>query len=563
MTQDDALEILKSGANVFLTGEPGSGKTHTINEYIRYLKQHDIAPSVTASTGIAATHIGGMTIHSWSGIAIKRSLSAQDLDEMGMREPLSRRMRAAHVLIIDEVSMLDGRTLAMVDLVCQTLRRNEEPFGGLQVVLVGDFFQLPPIAARDEGPAQFCFDSPSWARLDPIVCYLSEQHRQEDVTFLSTLTAIRRGEIDESVYECFEERRTDPADHPEGVPRLYTHNIDVDARNAQELAAIEADTHGYSMLGQGRSNLLEQMKKSCLSPEMLELKEGAAVMFTKNNFDAGYVNGTLGVVTGFEEDTEYPIVVTRDGETLTVPPVEWAVEDEGKVLAKITQVPLRLAWAITVHKSQGMSMDAAIMDLGRAFEYGQGYVALSRVRSLSGLHLLGMNQRALEVHPLVLVRDRVFRERSDAAQVAFGALAGTDLDLMQKNFVSACGGSFPTEAELRGEGKVVREKAERVHSREETRKCLDAGRSITEIVQERGLSRGTIMKHIEELVAMDNPPSIDHLKKELPKGVLPKVKAAFKKTSAIPDEAGKLTPVKRLLPDEVTFDDIRLARLFL
>jgi hypothetical protein len=147
--------------------------------------------------------------------------------------------------------------------------------------------------------------------------------------------------------------------------------------------------------------------------------------------------------------------------------------------------------------------------------------------------------------------------------VAFGALAGTDLDLMQKNFVSACGGSFPTEAELRGEGKVVREKAERVHSREETRKCLDAGRSITEIVQERGLSRGTIMKHIEELVAMDNPPSIDHLKKELPKGVLPKVKAAFKKTSAIPEEAGKLTPVKRLLPDEVTFDDIRLARLFL
>lgn len=563
MTQDDALDILKSGANVFLTGEPGSGKTHTINAYIRYLKEHGISPSVTASTGIAATHIGGMTIHSWSGIAIKRYLSAQDLDEMGMREPLVRRMRAAQVLIIDEVSMLDGRTLGMVDLVAQTLRRNEEPFGGLQVVLVGDFFQLPPIAAREEGPAQFCFDAPAWQRLNPIVCYLSEQHRQEDVTFLSTLTAIRRGEIDESVYECFEERRTDPEDHPEGVPRLYTHNIDVDARNAEELAAIEEDTHVYRMLTQGKANLIEQMKKSCLSPETLELKEGAAVMFTKNNFDAGYVNGTLGIVTGIEEDTEYPIVTTRDGETITVQPAEWAIEDEGKVLARINQIPLRLAWAITVHKSQGMSMDAAIMDLGRAFEYGQGYVALSRVRSLSGLHLLGMNQRALEVHPLVLMKDRLFREQSDAAQVAFAALAGSDLEIMQKNFISACGGSFPTAEELAAGVKGGLEKEERRHSREVTRVLIEAGRSVTEIVQERGLSRGTIMKHIEELMESDMPPDIAHLKKEIPKGVLPKVRAAFQKTAKNPDEAGKLTPVKRLLPDDVTFEDIRLARLFL
>lgn len=563
MTQDDALDILKSGANVFLTGEPGSGKTHTINAYIRYLKEHGISPSVTASTGIAATHIGGMTIHSWSGIAIKRYLSAQDLDEMGMREPLVRRMRAAQVLIIDEVSMLDGRTLGMVDLVAQTLRRNEEPFGGLQVVLVGDFFQLPPIAAREEGPAQFCFDAPAWQRLNPIVCYLSEQHRQEDVTFLSTLTAIRRGEIDESVYECFEERRTDPEDHPEGVPRLYTHNIDVDARNAEELAAIEEDTHVYRMLTQGKANLIEQMKKSCLSPETLELKEGAAVMFTKNNFDAGYVNGTLGIVTGIEEDTEYPIVTTRDGETITVQSAEWAIEDEGKVLARINQIPLRLAWAITVHKSQGMSMDAAIMDLGRAFEYGQGYVALSRVRSLSGLHLLGMNQRALEVHPLVLMKDRLFREQSEAAQVAFAALAGSDLEIMQKNFISACGGSFPTAEELAAGVKGGLEKEERRHSREVTRALIEAGRSVTEIVQERGLSRGTIMKHIEELMESDTPPDIAHLKKEIPKGVLSKVRAAFQKTAKNPDEAGKLTPVKRLLPSEVTFEDIRLARLFL
>src|SRR3989338_8714692 len=141
MTQDTALMIMKTGANVFLTGEPGSGKTHTVNAYIRYLREHDINPSITASTGIAATHVGGMTIHAWSGIGIKRALTERDLDEMGMRETLVRRVTHAKVLIIDEVSMLDGRILGMVELVCRTLRHSEEAFGGLQVILVGDFFQ--------------------------------------------------------------------------------------------------------------------------------------------------------------------------------------------------------------------------------------------------------------------------------------------------------------------------------------------------------------------------------------------------------------------------------------
>lgn len=562
MRQETALEILKTGANVFLTGEPGSGKTHTVNAYVRYLREHDITPSITASTGIAATHVGGMTIHSWSGIGIRRALTDRDLDDLSMREPLVKRITRAKVLIIDEVSMLDGTTLAMVEEVTRSLRRSEEPFGGLQVVLVGDFFQLPPIAKMGEAPKQFAFESSVWAKLNPLVCYLSEQHRQDDTTFLATLGAIRRGDVDDAVYECLSDRHTPGDEHPDDVPHLFTHNMDVDRKNLEELGRLSGKTEVFRMLSHGRLTLVEQMKKGCLSPEELTLKEGAVVMFTKNNFDAGYVNGTLGVVLRFDEETGFPVVETRDGDEVTASPAEWAIEEDGKTLAKLNQIPLRLAWAITIHKSQGMSMDAAIMDLSRAFEYGQGYVALSRVRTLAGLHLKGINTRALEVHPLVLQHDRVFREASIITAQAFEGMEPKDLRLMHQNFVSACGGKFPKKGEGRAESPDEHdERAGKIHSREVTRALLEEGKSVAEIIALRGLTFGTIVKHIEELLRSDDPPDIGHLKATFPNGLITRVRDAFAEIRGT-EEEGRLTPVKRLLNDEVSFEEIRLARLF-
>src|SRR3989338_7188506 len=202
MTQEQALEILKTGANVFLTGEPGAGKTHTINEYARYLRSHGIEQSITASTGIAATHIGGMTIHSWSGIGIRTYLDKYELDKISTTEYLAKRIRRAKVLVIDEVSMLGPETFSMVEAVCRAIRQSNDAFGGLQVILVGDFFQLPPIvkmiAERDDQAemfatpkARFAYDSPAWKRANPMVCYLTEQHRQDDNNFLELLSAIR------------------------------------------------------------------------------------------------------------------------------------------------------------------------------------------------------------------------------------------------------------------------------------------------------------------------------------------------------------------------------------
>jgi DNA-binding NarL/FixJ family response regulator len=558
MTQDTALTIMKTGANVFLTGEPGSGKTHTVNAYIRYLREHDINPSITASTGIAATHVGGMTIHSWSGIGIKRALSEQDLDEMGTRETLVRRVTHAKVLIIDEVSMLDGKILAMVELVCRTLRRSEEAFGGLQVILVGDFFQLPPIANREENTLPvFAFDSPAWARLDAVVCYISEQHRQDDATFLATLGAIRRGEVEDAVYECLSERRTEPSEHPADVPHLYTHNVDVDQKNTEALGKIAEDSETFYMTTKGKAGAIETLKRGCLSPEVLELKKDAAVMFTKNSFEVGYVNGTLGTVLEFDPDTGFPVIETREGERIIATPAEWAVEDGGKVLASITQIPLRLAWAITVHKSQGMSMDAAIMDLSRAFEYGQGYVALSRVRSLAGIHLMGINQRALEVHPLVLERDGAFRARSEEAEEAFTAMSQEQLATLHNNFLIAMGGKLQKKTTAQMEREQAKKGGGGPSTAEETLALVVEGKTLHEIAQERSRAEGTIVEHLEELAREGKLPAIDtEYFCGIPHEAATAIRAAIKSVGA-----EFLKPIFLELGERYPYEIIRLVRL--
>ena len=450
MTQDEALAILKTGLNVFLTGEPGSGKTHTINRYVAWLRERGVEPAVTASTGIAATHIEGMAIHSWSGIGIKRDVSDYDIELIQSREKTAKRILDTKVLIIDEISMLDASTLDSVDRVLRTLRRKpmmpEEPFGGLQVIFVGDFFQLPPVS-RNEA-AKFSFESSAWKEANPVICYLSEQHRQEDGDFLDMLTAMRQGTFSPA-HRARLQSRVGIISKKTIATRLYTHNENVDRINTESLGKIEGKSRIFQMTTRGAKPLVELLKAQCLSPETLELKEGASVMFTRNNFDEGYVNGTLGTVTGFSS-LGAPIVKTRSGATITAELAEWAIQDGNKILAKITQVPLRLAWAITVHKSQGMSLDAAIIDLSQAFEYGQGYVAISRVRTLAGLFLDGFNERALELHPKVATADRHFRAYSDAVRKKFAAFPEVEKEKMQKQFLRAIGAT-----ELRPAGAVL------------------------------------------------------------------------------------------------------------
>lgn len=441
--QSEALEILKTGVNVFLTGEPGSGKTHTVNAYVQYLRDRGVALAITASTGIAATHIGGQTIHSWSGIGVKKDINDYDIENIREKEKTARRIIDAKVLIIDEISMLDAATIASVDRVLRNLRRKpmqeEEPFGGLQVVFVGDFFQLPPVSKGER--TQFSFGSTSWKEANPVVCYLSEQHRQADGELLDILAQMRRGSVSPAHRNVLRARI---GKMPEQLvtTRLYTHNADVDRINVEQLRELSTDSHTFFMQTSGAKALVDILQSNCLSPNELVLKEGAAVMFTRNNFEVGYVNGTLGTVEAFD-DSGAPLVRTRNGNLIGVEAEEWAMQDGNMVLAKLIQLPLRLAWAITVHKSQGMSLDAAIIDLGAAFEYGQGYVALSRVRSLGGLFLVSMSERALMLHPEVIAKDEEFHKRSALAQTRFARLSVSDKSNMQENFLRAIGGKAP------------------------------------------------------------------------------------------------------------------------
>ncbi len=495
MTQERALDVLKTGVNVFLTGEPGAGKTHVLNEYIAWLEAAGLSVAVTASTGIAATHIGGMTIHAWSGIGIKDELSPYDLEQITSREKVVKRVKKTDVLVIDEISMLDGKVLDMVEQVVRIIRQSNQPFGGVQVVLVGDFFQLPPIT-RNNAPLHYAFMGSAWQRLRLLTCYLTEQHRQEDELLLGLLGSIRRNEIEEDHYTLLNEQ-TEIAYEEIEPTRLYTHNADVDAVNARQLAALPGPAETFRMSGTGRKPLIEGLMKNCLSPETLVLKEEAMVMCTKNNFDAGYVNGTLGRVLRFADG--YPVIETTDGREVTIKPATWEVVEDNKVLASIEQLPLRLAWAITVHKSQGMSLDAVEVDLSKAFVYGQGYVALSRVRTLAGLKVSGMHPNALQVDPKIVEQDRRFHTNSAEVEDTFIAMDESEVRDMHERFVTAKGGKVPAESDV----GVVRSAGARVSAESTyavTKRMLQDGRTVSAIAQERELAETTIWGHLERLV---------------------------------------------------------------
>ncbi|MFH1610622.1 MAG: AAA family ATPase, partial [Patescibacteria group bacterium] len=497
MRQTQALDILKTGKNVFLTGSAGSGKTYVLNSYINYLKKHRIGVGVTAATGIAATHLGGTTIHSWSGIGINDSLNNNDIKSLLKKPYLKKHFYNNDVLIIDEVSMLHAHQLDLVNTLCQAFRQSIQPFGGLQVILSGDFFQLPPIG-RNGGEAQWVTESEIWQNMDLNVCYLTEQFRQEDIVFLNILNEIRDGQVSDNSKKLLFERLHKTLDHKLEPTKLYTHNVDVEAINLQELGKIREQPYSYLMQSRGNKKVSEILKKSCLAPENLIIKKGAKVMFVKNNFEEGVVNGTIGRVVDFDENT-FPIVLTSRGKKVTAYPTEWMIEEEGRTISQIKQLPLRLAWAITVHKSQGLSLDLAEVDLSKSFTPGMGYVALSRVRSLDGLALKGLNELALEVDQNILEFDKEFRSMSEETIKALESFSKEEKTRAHKIFVKD---NFE---------KPIKIKKKRVSNKEKTMKMVKKRMSIAEIYEKQCFAKNTIIKHIEELLNEKKDIDIEYL----------------------------------------------------
>lgn len=421
MNQGLALEIMLSGESVLLTGPAGAGKTFVLNQFIRLAKADGKHVSVTATTGLAATHLGGTTIHAWAGIGVLDYLPQGFAEHIakGRREIIEK----TDVLIIDEISMLHDYRLDMVDEACRLVRRRDEPFGGIQVIMSGDFFQLPPINRDDSRAGGFVVNSRVWQELDPTICYLNEQYRQNDEVLLDILNALRAGDLRRHHAEKLLARvgETPPAGMV--LTELHTVNLDVDRINEARLDELPGDELHYSQTTTGSDNYVENLQRSVLAPATLRLKKGALVMAVKNAQDRKYANGSIGVVVEFEPATEYPIVQFYNGRTISMQPDTWELRDGTKKRASITQIPLRLAWAITVHKSQGMTLDAALIDLRKAFVEGMGYVALSRVKSLNNLYLSGINRMALAISQDAQTIDGMLRERASTDAKKFARLA--------------------------------------------------------------------------------------------------------------------------------------------
>ena len=408
------------GHSVLLSGPAGSGKTHALLEFIAEARRRGKTVAVTATTGLAASALNGSTIHAWSGLGVADSLPGGFVSNLSKSRVDT--IAKTDVLIIDEISMLHDYRLDMIEEAMRLVRRKAEPFGGLQVVLCGDFFQLPPVSRADQTPAKFVVDCQSWKRLDPVICLLEEQHRQKDGEYLGILQAIRSGDVRRAHAEKLLNRINAPLS---GVAtELHTTNIDVDRINDAKLAAMSGAVHAFQMTHTGKDNYVATLKRGCLAPAVLEVKIGAPVMCIKNTADRRYANGSQGVVLGFDEESGYPEVKLATGPTVVFGPETWENRDGDKKRASITQLPLRLAWAMTVHKSQGMTLDRALINLQRAFVPGMGYVALSRVRDLQSLSLIGLNNMALKVSEEALVIDRMLRAKGSEDAQRFSHLAG-------------------------------------------------------------------------------------------------------------------------------------------
>lgn len=569
MKQETALKLLKAGENVFLTGSAGAGKTYTLNQYINYLKARKVPVAITASTGIAATHMNGMTIHTWAGIGIKDFLSDADLKNMKERKYLKEHLENAQVLIIDEISILHAKQLNLVNQVLKYFKDSDDAFGGIQVIVAGDFFQLPPVGKNDErNRDKFCFMSDAWVEAKFRVCYLTEQHRQGDDYLNDILNAIRAQSIDHQHIQALEHTRHQ--DIGDTFTRLYTHNMDVDNINFKHLNEIETESKQFDAVCDGNQKLIETLKSSVRAPEILNLKKHAKVMFVKNNFDMGYINGSLGEVIGFEDDDDHgilPKVKLTDGTVLLVEPETWSVEnDAGKTIASFQQIPLRLAWAITIHKSQGMTLEAAEINLSHTFEKGQGYVALSRLKSLSGLRLLGFNSQALELDSLAIKADRRFQELSEEAETHYELM---DLTPQHNAFIRHCGGTLNETEILRNEKKIAKggKTNYATATLDETRALFEEGYDIQDIAVERGLTPATIINHLARLQKEQNLDiSVAHPGEEVVEEVRKIYKRLMKRQNAehfSDDGAIKLRPIVEATSPRMGYDQVRLALLFI
>jgi ATP-dependent exoDNAse (exonuclease V) alpha subunit len=382
----------RAGNNVFLTGMAGTGKSTLLRRFIEEtLRKVD----VTAPTGVAALNVGGMTIHRFCGMLLGPQFDQTNEEYFSQLERDGRpsvrtgfnRVRRCETLVIDEISMLPGRHLDFVEFLFRRLRCDERPFGGVQLIATGDFLQLPPVRRSETEPYDWAFQSRAWSVAGFKTVVLETVRRQDEPQFVSALSRFRVGLVRGDDARLLQSRvKNFP---PANLTRLFTHNVQVEKWNHFMLAELPGEETVLTALQTGPEQQREFLTKNLLTPATLALKPGALVMFTVNKNERGrrepvFVNGQIGTVTELNESLVQ--VRAANGDVIPVEPFTWRYSQTDPDSATFTQFPLRLAYAMTIHKSQGLTLDAAYLDIRAAREPGQAYVAVSRVRSLAGLH---------------------------------------------------------------------------------------------------------------------------------------------------------------------------------
>lgn len=392
------IERFKQGKNILLTGEAGTGKTYTLNRFLNWMEEEGYKVALAGSTGISAINIGGNTVHRLFGI--NRSSNIEEFQELLKYDERARvnhlrRMKellTCDLIVIDEISMIGSKLLELIDYILRKANDIDEPFGAMNVLFIGDFLQLPPVNDK------FAFESDVWKEARMSLITLTEIKRQENIDFINILSKIRVGNIDSSVTSFIKERLYS-GELEDDSTKLYARNASVDQENERILKKIDGTKKIYSGESNGESNDVSLLLKGINATEVLELKKGAKVMALVNDSELNYVNGSIGHVTKLKE---LSVEVTfENGIVEIIEPYTWESKDSnGNVKASFTQIPLRLAYAITMHKSQGMTIDGELfIDCSGIRSYGQFYVAMSRIKDPNKLKIINYKDNVVKTSP--------------------------------------------------------------------------------------------------------------------------------------------------------------------
>lgn len=391
-----AFELLQSGENVFLTGGAGCGKSFVIQQFMKKINPKEMP--ILASTGAAAVLIGGRTFHSFFGLGIMDGGPRETFKKASEDMKLMKRLREIEGVIIDEISMIPSAALEVAESLAQTARESSLPWGGLRVIVVGDFAQLPPVT-RTGQKREWSFLSPVWQKSGFQIVELTTSQRSYDKEFLQVLKDVRAGWASPQVRSYLDSKIREH-DEDDECTRLFPRRDQSEIFNQKKLSQIPEPEVKIPSIYLGEERLIESLKKNSPVPGELTLRVGCKVLFVQNDANKRWVNGTKGTVVDITPDK---ITVEKESfRHVTVDKTSFSLQNaEGKTVASVINFPLTLAYATTIHKSQGATLDELWVDLSRLWEPGHAYVALSRLRSGKGLKLLAWNSRSIMTDPQV------------------------------------------------------------------------------------------------------------------------------------------------------------------